>query len=151
MTRIVTQLDKNAVVAALRELAPEAYNPHFYRSTFEGEVGTSRVTIGYRWGWFVPPIRLVTFSGQLGEVGDGTLITGSASYGWIVYLFAIWWLTVAPLSIVARALTGEFATTFWALVVAVAVFFFGRAFARATRDYVVREIARAVRGRISSD
>ena len=77
MTRIVTQLDKDAVVAALRELAPKTHNPRLFQSTFEGQIDPQHMTVGYRFGWFVPPIRLVTFSGRVRESGNGTAIEGS--------------------------------------------------------------------------
>lgn len=151
LTRIVTQLDKNAVVAALRELAPKAYNTHFYRTTFEGEVSGSRVEVGYRFNWFVPPIRLVTFSGHVGESGENTVIVGTVRYGWIFYLMAFWWLVVFPLHLVIGALAREFNAVLWVLTVGFVLFLFGRAFAKTTREYFVSEIARAIRGQVTSD
>jgi hypothetical protein len=157
LTRIVTELDKNAVVAALRELAPKAYNTHFYPTTFEGEVSHSRVEIGYRFNWFVPPIRLMTFSGQIGENSENsensenTVIVGAVRYGWIFYLMAFWWLIVFPLHLVVGVLAREFNAVLWVLAIGFVLFLFGRAFARTTREYLVREIARAIRGQVTSD
>jgi hypothetical protein len=151
LTRIVTQLDKNAVVGALRELAPKAYNTHFYRTTFEGEVSDSRVEVGYRFNWSVPSIRLVTFSGHVGENGENTVIVGTVRYGWVFYLMAFWWLAVFPLAIVSGALARELIAVLWVLAIGFVLFLFGRAFARTTREYFVSEIARAVRGQVTSD
>ena len=151
LTRIVTQLDKNAVVEALRELAPKAYNTHFYRTTFEGEVSDSRVEIGYRFNWFVPPIRLMTFAGHVGENGENTVIVGTVRYGWLFYLMAFWFLVVFPLHLVIGALAREFNAVLWVLALGFVLFLLGRAFARTTRDYFVSEIARAIRGQVTSD
>jgi hypothetical protein len=151
LTIIVTQLDKNSVVTALRELAPKTHNPRPFRTAFEGQIDPHRVTIGYRFGWFAPPIRLVTFSGQMREIGDGTKIEGAVRSGWIFYLLAVWLLIAAPLSLYQYASGGEYTAAFWSLVIAVLLLFLGRAFVRSTQDYVVNEIGRAVQGKVSTN
>ena len=149
MTKIVTQLDKTAVVAALRELAPSAHNSKLFRSTFEGQIDQQRILIGYRFGWFVPPIRLVTFEGHARGNGDSTEIHGETSSGWIFYLLAVWLLVVAPLSIYQAVSEGDYSAVGWAVLTAVFLLILGRVFVRSTQEYVVREIGRAVRGKVS--
>jgi hypothetical protein len=149
--KIVTQLDRDAVVAALRELAPKIHNPRLFQSTFEGQIDSQRVLVGYRFGWFAPPIRLVTFAGRMRDSGDNTEIEGEVSSNWIVYLFAVWLFIAAPLSVYRYAADGEYSTVMWTLLTAAVLFFLGRAFVHSTQEYVVNEIARAVRGKASSD
>ena len=151
MTTIVTQLDKDSVAAALRELAPKTHNPRIFRSTFEGEIRPDRVSIGYRFGWFAPPIRLVTFSGKVRANDDNTRIEGAVSAGWIFYVLGFWLILAAPFSLYRYASAGDFNGAIWSLVTAVLLYFLGRAFFRSTRDHVVREIGRAVRGRTEID
>ncbi len=151
MTRIVTQLGKESVLAALRELAPATHNSRLFKSTFEGQIDPHRITVGYRFGWFAPPIRLVTFSGHIRESGDGTEIEGSVSSGWIVYLFAAWLFVAAPIRLYHYASVGEYSAVLWTLVTAAVLLFLGRAFVRSTQRYVVDEIGRAVRGKVSQD
>ena len=151
MTTIVTQLDKEAVASGLRELAPKAYNPRIFRSTFEGEVSNRHLTIGYRFGWFAPPIRLVTFSGHIRQSDESTQIVGAISASWIFYLLAIWLVVVVPFSIYRYASVGDYSGAIWSLVTGVLLYFLGRAFLRSTQDFVVKEIGRAVRGNIEAD
>lgn len=106
------------------------------------------MTIGYRWGWFAPPIRLVTFSGQLGETNDGTVIAGAISSGWVIYIYAAWLFVVAPLALIHSVLARDFSGALWVLAIAVFLYLLGRAFVRSTQDYVVNEIRRAVRGKV---
>lgn len=149
MTKIVTQLDKTAVVAALHELAPSAHNSKLFRSTFEGQIDPQRILIGYRLGWFVPPIRLVTFEGHARENGDNTVIHGETSSGWVFYLVAVWLLVAAPLSIYRAVSESDYFAVGWAVLTAVFLFIFGRVFVRSTQEYVISEIGRAVRGKVA--
>ncbi len=149
MTKIVTKLDTTAVVAALRELAPSAHNSKLFKSTFEGAIDQQRVLVGYRFGWFVPPIRLVTFTGRVRKSGDNTEIHGEVSSGWIFYLLAAWLLVAAPLSIYQAVSANDYSAVAWAIAAAVFLLILGRAFVRSTQEYVVNEIGRAVRGKVA--
>ena len=155
MIRIVTQLDKDAVLAALRELAPKEYGPRYWQSTFEGEIDPQRLVIGYRNGYFVPPMRVAIFSGRIRETDAGTRIHGNISSGWIIYIYAFWVVVVAPFSCFAYyaryAADGDFFSGIWALPIPVGLFFLGRAFVRTTHNYVASEIGRAVRGKVTQD
>ena len=151
MIRIVTQLDKDAVLATLRELAPKEYDPRYYRSTFEGKIDPQRLVIGYRNGWFVPPLRVAIFSGRVRETDAGTRIHGNISSGWIIYVLAFWLAVVTPLSFGRYAADGDYISITWVLVIAAVLFFSGRAFVRTTQSYVVAEIVRAVRGKVTQD
>jgi hypothetical protein len=151
LTRIVTQLGKDAVLAALRELAPATHNSRLFQSTFEGRIDPQRLLIAYRFGWFVPPVRLTTFTGRIREAGDGTEIEGIISSNWIVYLLAGWLLVAAPISLYRYASVGEYSTVLWTLVTVAVLLFLGRAFIRSTQRYVVDEIGRAVRGKVSQN
>ena len=147
---IVTPLDRPAVVTALRELAPKTHNVRIFRSTFEGDIWPDRISIGYRCGWFVPPIRLVTFSGVLRQTDGGTTIDGPIRAAWVFYVLGVWLATAFPFAIYHYVTSGDAGGAISSLVAVVLLFFLGRAFLRSTQDYVVREIARAVRGRIES-
>ena len=148
LTTIVTQLDKESVSAALREMVPKTYKPRFFRSTFEGDVRGSRLTIGYRFGWFAPPIRLVTFSGQLRQGDAGTEIVGTIGASWIFYLLTIWLVIAIPVSMYRYASAGDYSGATWSLLIGVGLFLLGRAFLRSTQDYVLRELERATRGEV---
>ena len=147
----------DAVLAALRELAPKEHDASFFsfRSTFEGQIDPQRLVIGYRWGWFNPPVRLATFSGRIRETDTGTRIHGTISSGWVVYVFAGWLVLAIPFVYFARyvryAVDGDYFSGLWALAIPVGLFFLGRAFIRTTHSYVASEIGRAVRGRVTQD
>jgi hypothetical protein len=153
LIRIVTQLDKDAALAALRELAPKEHDARFFsfKSTFEGQIDPQRLVIGYRWGSFNPPVRLATFSGRIRETDAGTKMHGNISSGWIIYIYAAWLIVVPPLALIQAALAQDFSGVLWVLVIAISLFFLGRAFVRSTQDYVVNEIRRAVRGKVEKD
>ena len=138
-------------MTALRELAPSVHESKLFRSTFEGEIGPQHISVGYRFGWFAPPVRLATFSGQLREVGDNTEIAGNISSGWIVYLFAAWFLVAPPLAIYQDISAGDYSGVGWTVAIVVLLLFLGRAFVRSTQEHVVDEIARAIRGKVSDD
>ncbi len=153
MIRIVTQLDKDAVLAALRELAPKEHDASIFslESTFEGRIDPQRLIIGYRSGWSVPPFRLATFSGRVRETDAGTKIHGNISSGWIVYFYAAWLVAITVMAFVSYVTDGDYFSDIWVLAIPVGLFFFGRAFVRTTQRYVVAEIGRAVRGKVTQD
>ena len=121
MTKIVTQLDKEAVLAALRELAPAEHNPRLFRSTFEGKIDPQRLVVGYRFGSFILPS------------------------GWTIYILVGWLVVVAPVSFYRYAADGNYYSIIWTLFIPIGLFLLGRAFVRSTQEYVVDEIGRAVR------
>lgn len=151
MIRIVTQLDKDAVLAALRELAPKEHDARIFslKSTFEGHIDPQRLVVGYRFNAAFPSFRLVTFYGRVHEADAGTKIHGNISYGWIVYAMAAWFVAIPPLVVVGSIADGNFLSVPWALAICVGFFFLGRAFVRTTQAYVVAEIGRAVRGKVT--
>ena len=149
MTKIITQLETTAVVTALRELAPSSHSPRLFKSTFEGQIDHRHISIGYRFGWFIPPVPLVTFTGRLHESDNTTEIHGKLSTGWIFYLLAVWLLIAAPLSIYQALSNGDFSAVAFAIAAAVILLILGRGFVRSTQAHVVNEIGRAVRGIVS--
>ncbi len=153
MIRIVTQLDEEAVLTALRELAPKEHDARFFsfQSTFEGQIDPQRLVVGYRWGWFNPPVRLATFLGRVREIDAGTKIHGTISSGWIIYVYAASLFAVTPLAVVRYVGHGNYFSDIWVLAIPVGLFFLGRAFIRTTHRYVASEIARAVRGTVTQD
>ena len=153
MIRIVTQLDKDAVLAALSELAPKEHDPRIFslKSTFEGQIDPQRLVVGYRFNAAFPSVRLVTFLGRIQETDAGTKIHGNISYGWIIYAMAAWFVAIPPLVIVGSIADGNFFSNPWGLAICVVFFFLGRAFVRTTQGYVVAEISRAVRGKVTQD
>lgn len=153
MIRIVTQLDEDAVLAALRELAPKEYDARLFsvKSTFEGKIDPQRLVIGYRNNLFFPSLRVAIFSGRVRETDAGTRIHGNISSGWIVYLLAFWLAVVTPLTFWRYAADGDYISITWVLVIAAVLFFSGRAFVRTTQSFVVAEIGRAVRGKVTQD
>lgn len=138
-------------MTALRELAPSVHESKLFRSTFEGQIDPQRIWVGYRFGWFAPPVRLATFSGRVRRVGDNTEIEGEISSGWIVYLFATWFLVAPPLVIYQAISAGDHSAVGWTVVTVALLLFLGRGFVNSTQEYVVNEIARAVRGKVSDD
>ena len=153
MIRIVTQLDKDAVLAALRELAPKEYDAHFFssKSTFEGQIDPQRLVIGYRNNSYFPSFRVAIFSGRVRETDAGTRIHGNISYGWAIYAMAAWFVAIPPLIIVGSIADGNFLKDPWGLVICVGFFFLGFAYVRNRRSFVVAEIGRAVRGKVTQD
>lgn len=153
MIRIVTQLDEGAALAALRELAPKEHDARFFslESTFEGQIDPQRLVIGYRLNAVVPPIRIATFRGRVRQTDAGTRIHGEISSGWITYVLAAWLVAVTLLAIGGYVVGGNYFSDIWVLAIPVGLFFFGRAFIRTTQDYVVTEIGRAVRGKLTQD
>ncbi len=154
LIRIVTQLDKDAVLAALHELASEEYRARFFslQCTFEGKIDPQRLVIGYRSsGWFFPPARLATFSGRVRETDAGTRIHGNISSGAIIFVYAFCLAVITLLSIVGIAVDGNYFSIIWVLVIAALLFFSGRAFVRTTHRHVISEIGGAVRGKVTQD
>jgi hypothetical protein len=152
LIRIVTQFDKDAVLAALRELAPD--EPGAPESTFEGQIDLQRLVIGYRFNAPfnapIPSIRLVTFSGRVTETDAGTRIHGNISSGWVIYALVAWLVAVTALGALPRYVAdGNYFTDLWVLAIPVGLFLLGRAFVRSTQDHVVAEIGRAVRGKVT--
>lgn len=154
MIRIITQLDEGAVLAALRELAPKEHDARVFstRSTFEATIDPPRLVIGYRLNVFFPPFRIVTFSGRIQETDAGTRIHGAVSSGWVIYVLVFWLVIATAFGAVPRYLAGgEYLSGLWVLAWPVVLFFVGRAIVRATQDFVVAEIGRAVRGQVTQD
>ena len=151
MTRIVTDLDKDAVISALREFVPTSHDARLFRSTFEGEVDPQRLLVAYRFGWFAPPIRLATFRGRVLDASHGTTIEGEVTSNWIIHVFTWWIIAVVPLSLIGYVYYRDYSNLFWGLVTAAAVFFGGRAFIRVTHQYIVDELCRATRGKVSNE
>ena len=138
-------------MTSLRELAPTSHNSRLFQSTFEGQIDPRQLSIAYRFGWFVPPIRLATFTGRIQESGDGTEIVGAVASNWIVYLLAGWLIVAAPLSLYRYGSVGEFSTVLWTFLTAIVLLFLGQAFVRSTNRYVVDEMCRAIRGKVVQD
>ena len=154
LIRIVTQLDKEAVLAALRELAPKEHDARFLslQSTFEGKIDPQHLVIGYRFNAVVPPARLATFRGRVRETDAGTKIHGDISSGWIIYVLAAWLVAVTALGALPRYVAnGNYFSDLWVLAIPVGLLFLGRAFVLTTQDYVASEIGRAVRGKVTRD
>lgn len=151
MIRISTKLDRATVVSALGELAPSTYNPRIFRSTFEGKIDSQIVEIGYRFGWHVPPFRLVSFAGRIASSGENTEIKGTVGSGWMVYVYGAAFLLIFLFSLYEYVSAGDASNVFWSLLPITAVLFLGFALVRSTQNYVVDEIARAIRGKVSRD
>lgn len=155
MIRIVTQLSKDAVLTALRGLAPKDHDARIFslKSVFEGQIDPQRVVVGYRFNAAFPSFRLVIFSGQVHETDAGTKIHGNITNGWVIYAIAAWFVAVPPLVIVGSIADGnfDFLSALWGLAICVGLFLLGRVFVRATQGYVVAEIGRAVRGKVTQD
>ena len=151
LTKITTKLSKDSALVALRELVPASYNFVLLKSGFEGDVDPRRLRISYRFGWFVPPLKVATFSGRVVDTADGAMIEGDVKSNWIVYFFAAWFLVVVPYGAFHLAYVEPLSTIFWNLALAVVLLFLGIKYVDVTHQHIVDEICRATRGTLAED
>lgn len=142
-------MDKDTVLARLRELIEDPHKVRIFVSGIEGEVVGHNVVAGYRTGWFVPPMRIVSFQGRVAEADAGTVIIGQFVSSWFVYLIAAFFV-VTPLFVVIDSIrTGDYLDILWSVIWAGGAFLIGRFYVRAAGQGVIDDICKATRGRVN--
>jgi VIT1/CCC1 family predicted Fe2+/Mn2+ transporter len=149
LTNISTQLDKDTVLARLRELVEDRHRVRIFVSGIEGEVVGHNVVAGYRTGWFVPPMRIVSFKGRVAETDVGTTIVGEIVSSWFVSLFAAFFVLIPFFIVIDSVRTGEYMDVLWSIISAGVALLIGRTYVRAAGQGVIDEICKATRGKVN--
>jgi len=142
-------LDKDTVLARLRELVEDKHKVRIFVSGIEGEVVGHNVVAGYRTGWIVPPMRIVSFKGRVAEAGADTTIVGEVMSSWFVYLIAGFFVVTPLIMAIDSMRTGDYSEIFWSLITAGGALLVGRFYVRAAGQGVIDDICKAIRGKVN--
>ena len=151
MIRIASDLPKELVLSALRNSIATDHGFRPFQSGLEGEVGDGQAIVAFRFGWFIPPVRIATFRGRAAGDGDKTTIEGNVSSNWIVYFFIVWFLVAVPMTLFQIASSESYSSIFWNLVFAAVLLLLGRYYVRSTHQHIVDELCRITRGKVVED
>ena len=151
LTRISTQLDKETVLARLRELVEDTHRVWIFRSGLEGEVSGHRISVAYRTGWFVPPVQIAYFQGRVLSAETGTNVLGDVHFSWPVYLFAGLLGLGLLVALIASVGSGHFSDILPSLALAAVAFWIGKLFVSAAGRGIVDDICKAVRGSVEQE
>lgn len=149
LTKISTRLDKETVLARLRELVEDQHRVRIFASGIEGEVVGQNVVAGYRTGWFVPPMRIVSFKGRVAETNGITTIVGEVVSSWFVYLFAAFFVLTPLFVVIDGVRTGDYMDILWSIVSAGIALLIGRTYVRSAGQGVIDDICKATRGKVN--
>ena len=148
-TRIVTKLNRDAVLTSLRDLVTER---SFFnvQSSFEGQADRPEIVIAYRTSMIVSPtLRVATFFGRVVNAHDGAVIEGRVEVNAIVWVTTVV-LVLGTIAAVLRALRAPNYTEL-VEVLAIAAVVLGAywAYIASTKKLIVHEICRASRGSVA--